>query len=511
SLRPIIAICGTTGVGKSKLAVELALALSQRSDNARHKYRGARIINADAMQVYSGMDIITNKITMEEMRGVDHLLMSFKRPGEQYIITEWVKDATRIIDETHRMGQVPIVVGGTSYWIQHLLFPNRLVSLDSTSPESADGSSLSEGLAKSLSSLPPELFNLFHALPTQSPSAADQPELASAMHQLLSLLDPQIAQRLHWRDTRKTLRQLTIVKEAGRLSSEILAEQSQAAPSARYRTLLFWLYAKPDILKPRLDSRIDQMVEQGLLDEIRTLGTQLSADTVHPDAKEESNEEIEPERYTIETDYTLGIYQSIGFKEFHDYLSAPAHNDATFQEALQNMKTATRRYAMRQIMWIRNKLLPAARTANALSRAEEDYDVVPTYVLDATELGTYWDANILKPAQDITDAFLNSEELRDPMLLSNTARDLLTEKKPKDIVPRRKVMCPVCTRDEERPVMIEEGAQWKGHVRTRPHRKRAVKLHMQQLKDSQGNDDQPNDEETSESEDGLYETSTLYT
>ncbi|TFY59879.1 hypothetical protein EVJ58_g5501 [Rhodofomes roseus] len=440
SLRPIIAICGTTGVGKSKLAVELALALSQRSDNARHKYRGARIINADAMQVYSGMDIITNKITMEEMRGVDHLLMSFKRPGEQYIITEWVKDATRI-----------------------------------------------------------------------SPSAADQPELASAMHQLLSLLDPQIAQRLHWRDTRKTLRQLTIVKEAGRLSSEILAEQSQAAPSARYRTLLFWLYAKPDILKPRLDSRIDQMVEQGLLDEIRTLRTQLSADTVHPDAKEESNEEIEPERYTIETDYTLGIYQSIGFKEFHDYLSAPAHNDATFQEALQNMKTATRRYAMRQIMWIRNKLLPAARTANALSRAEEDYDVVPTYVLDATELGTYWDANILKPAQDITDAFLNSDELRDPMLLSDTARDLLTEKKPKDIVPRRKVMCPVCTRDEERPVMIEEGAQWKGHVRTRPHRKRAVKLHMQQLKDSQGNDDQPNDEETSESEDGLYETSTLYT
>lgn len=96
-LLPLVTICGTTGVGKSKLAVELALALAQKSASAGYRYRGARIINADAMQVYSGMDIITNKISTEEMQGVDHLLMSFKRPGEQYFVTEWVKDANRIV------------------------------------------------------------------------------------------------------------------------------------------------------------------------------------------------------------------------------------------------------------------------------------------------------------------------------------------------------------------------------------------------------------------------------
>ena len=98
SLWPLITICGTTGVGKSKLAVELALALAQKSASTRHGYRGARIINADAMQVYSGMDIITNKISTTEMQGVDHLLMSFKRPGEQYFVTEWVNDANRIVN-----------------------------------------------------------------------------------------------------------------------------------------------------------------------------------------------------------------------------------------------------------------------------------------------------------------------------------------------------------------------------------------------------------------------------
>jgi tRNA dimethylallyltransferase len=76
SLRSVIAICGTTGVGKSKLAVELALRIAE----------GAVVINADSMQVYDGLDVLTNKIPKEEMKGVPHLLMGFKKPGEQYIV-----------------------------------------------------------------------------------------------------------------------------------------------------------------------------------------------------------------------------------------------------------------------------------------------------------------------------------------------------------------------------------------------------------------------------------------
>lgn len=95
SLCPIITICGTTGVGKSKLAIELALQLLRTSPN--HRWKGARIINADSMQVYSGMDIVTNKVPEAEMQGIDHLLMGFKNPGEQYFVGQWVRDAIEVV------------------------------------------------------------------------------------------------------------------------------------------------------------------------------------------------------------------------------------------------------------------------------------------------------------------------------------------------------------------------------------------------------------------------------
>lgn len=94
SPRPLIAICGTTGVGKSKLAIELALALAKERYGG---YQGARIINADAMQVYAGIDILTNKVPAEEQCGVEHLLMGFRHPGEQYVVGQWVKDAMRAV------------------------------------------------------------------------------------------------------------------------------------------------------------------------------------------------------------------------------------------------------------------------------------------------------------------------------------------------------------------------------------------------------------------------------
>jgi hypothetical protein len=95
-LRPLITICGTTGVGKSKLAIELALKLAQGTHS--HGWKGARIINADSMQVYTGMDVITNKVPVAERMGVEHLLMDFKQPGEQYVVGEWVQDAIQAVN-----------------------------------------------------------------------------------------------------------------------------------------------------------------------------------------------------------------------------------------------------------------------------------------------------------------------------------------------------------------------------------------------------------------------------
>lgn len=106
-LKPLITICGTTGVGKSKLAIELALQLAKKQFGDQG-WRGARVINADSMQVYKGLDVITNKVSQSEMEGVDHLLMGFKDPGEQYVVGEWVEDSLKLVSQAQI---VPVLQG----------------------------------------------------------------------------------------------------------------------------------------------------------------------------------------------------------------------------------------------------------------------------------------------------------------------------------------------------------------------------------------------------------------
>ncbi|KAI0825941.1 tRNA isopentenyltransferase [Irpex lacteus] len=489
SLRPLIAICGTTGVGKSKLAIELALALNQHQSRSGQSsfggYTGARIINADAMQVYSGMDIITNKVPYEEQCGVEHLLMGFKKPGEQYVVGQWVKDAMHLINETHRRNQIPIVVGGTSYWIQHLVFPGRLGVFDETTSEvpvvPPISTELSERLTLALSDLPSDLRVLYDDLPDQPPIAATDPDAASTLHRLLILLDPVVAQRWHWKDTRKVLRSLKIIKESGRLCSEIIQEQSATDPPPRYHTLFFWLYAKPEKLDPRLDARVDVMLEQGLLHEVDELIREATA------AKEvdESGANGSSESYVgAPTDYTLGIYQSIGYREFSSYL-LERHNisqvegDKLLSAAVDRMKLSTRQYARKQVKWIRNKLLPAVRTANA-SNGEGSSPVVPTYLLDASEIGEKWSSEVQGPARRITEAFLQGSDLPAPSTLSSTAKEMLDiAEKPTNpgavLEARRRIVCQTCTIDETKPVMIEQGKEWDAHARTKRHRTAAAR------------------------------------
>lgn len=95
ALRPIVTICGTTGVGKSKLAIELAVHLDSLSNKS--DWRRAKVINADSMQVYKGLDVITNKVPEPERMGIPHLLMGFKQPGEQYVVGEWIQDTLKLV------------------------------------------------------------------------------------------------------------------------------------------------------------------------------------------------------------------------------------------------------------------------------------------------------------------------------------------------------------------------------------------------------------------------------
>ncbi|KAF9001991.1 tRNA isopentenyltransferase [Cyathus striatus] len=459
SLKPLIAICGTTGVGKSNLAIQLVLHLTSTSYNGR--WKGAKVINADSMQVYEGLDIITNKVPANEREGVEHLLMGFKKPGEQYVVGEWVHDALQLIENIHKENKIPIVVGGTSYWIQHLIFPHRLMSSGQglVDPPSVTRK-WSKQLAESIHCLPIELRTRFEVLPEEPPSAKTDPDGAFHLHTLLASLDPPMAQRWHWRDTRKVLRSLQIIKESRRPASEIIAEQGSRSECdvPRFRALCFWLYADPSTLGPRLNTRVDNMIQQGLLDEIRKL--RKLAETL-PKSDIEAGV------------YTLGIFQSIGYKEFSDYLSNTSIDDALFETAVEHMKLSTRQYAKRQVSWIRNKLLPAIHAAN------DNEPVVPMYLLDVTDLNR-WHSNALDPATRLTEDFLCGFPLPEPSSLSETARSLLDVKK-KDINPmailnaRRKLVCSACTIDKNRPVMIEEGNEWIIHEKTRSHRRFSAK------------------------------------
>ncbi|KAI6036793.1 IPP transferase-domain-containing protein [Pisolithus microcarpus] len=362
-LQPLVVVCGATGVGKSKLGVELALRLVNKGHN---KWRGARIINADSMQVYTGMNVTTNKISPAERMGIDHLLMDFKKPEEQYPVGQWVHDAMQAINETHNRNEIPIVIGGTSYWIQHLLFPNRLAS---------DG--------------PPSL-------------SGNSDRFRSASR---------------------------TIKEQGRTPSEIINEQASTPLFPRYRTLCFCLHAEQSVLDRRLDERVDDMIKNGLLQEIRELYeyARTSADlgAGRRDEHDRNN-------------FTVGVFQSIGYKEFYEFISDPDVSEGKFADAVEQTKHSTRKYAKRQVEWLQNELLPAIRSVTAQCRGKSS--VAALYLLDTTVLGESRVSNVLQPAKMIMNAFLNEEELPDPTTLSPLARAILTDV---NKALRRKVVCPL--------------------------------------------------------------------
>lgn len=447
-MKPLISIVGTTGVGKSRLAIELALAMSKPQ---KHPWKSAKIINSDAMQAYIGADVLTNKVPLVERHEIDHLLMDFKHPGEQYVVGQWVNDATQKIAELHEQSVLPIVVGGTAYWIQHLIFGNRLassVNLSTLPGEKHTACSVSPELAQKIHSLPPELLELFLNLPKSL-----QLEQAPAYHALLSSLDPTTAARWHWRDTRKVIRSLELIKEYGCLTSEIMAKQALSHAQPRYYTLVFWLYADPDVLKSRLDARVDEMMKQGLLKDVITLRNILQENPIS----------------VVPNGELPGIYQSIGFKEFDNYLSHDSPTEKEYKESVERTKISTRQYAKKQVHWIRNKLLPA------IGQLDSGEPKVFMYLLDATDL-TAWQKEVFNVADELIHRFLENSDLPDPRGVSETANTMLTIS-PRDEDPtaflngRRMVTCDVCTTNHTMPTMMTEGLEWQAHLRSRKHRR----------------------------------------
>ncbi|KAG7828354.1 hypothetical protein KL920_003491 [Ogataea angusta] len=275
----VISIIGTTGVGKSQFAVELARAVD------------GEIVNADSMQMYRGLDQITNKHPVAERKGVPHHVMDHTPWDTEYYIHRFKQEAMAAIADIHSRGKTAILVGGTHYYLQSLLFLNK--TLDTATAEQ-----LTDAERAVLDGQPDEVFRT------------------------LQQKDPVVAQKFHPNDHRRVRRALEIYFATKQRTSDLYRSQQQQAVSAlRYQMLFFWLYARQDVLDERLDSRVDKMLQQGALAEIREMHAFRSR--------------TEP---TMELH--RGVWQVIGYKEFLPYLEEGPERLAG---CIEDMKRNTRR------------------------------------------------------------------------------------------------------------------------------------------------------------------------
>ncbi|MCG3090021.1 tRNA (adenosine(37)-N6)-dimethylallyltransferase MiaA [Sporosarcina cyprini] len=279
--KTVIAIVGPTASGKTALSVELASLLD------------GEIINGDSMQVYQGLDIGTAKITEDEMGGIPHHLFDTKKPSEDYSVADYQNDVRSCIEEISSRGKQPIIVGGTGLYIQAVLFDFRFT-------EQAGDPAVRNKLEQ---------------------EAAEQG--SQSLYDRLKQLDPESAEKIHPNNTRRVIRALEIIEVTGK--SKVDHEQGKG-DKALYPHLLIGLDLPRELLYERIDRRVDAMVEQGLVDEVRALWEQGIRDTQ--------------------------AVQAIGYKELYLYLDG----FLSLEEAVELVKKNTRNYAKRQLTYLRNKL-----------------------------------------------------------------------------------------------------------------------------------------------------------
>lgn len=398
-----------------QLAVEIAT-----------RFRG-EVINADAMQLYRGLPIITNKITAAEQRGIPHhLLDRIPLHDVPWDVTEFKRHALDKIREIRSRGNLPILVGGTHYYVEPLLFTDAI--LDEVVQDDSKSFPILE--------------------------ASTEEMLAE-----LRRVDPEMAEKWHPNDRRKIQRSLEIYLHSGKTASALYAEQQErkdaaAAEDAKnspWQNLLLWVYSEREVLCDRLDKRVDKMFTNGLAEEVDELH-KFKAETA--------------KNGTV-VDMTKGIWQSIGYKQLEPYTAAVA-SGADEQEietlkasGLEDMKTATRRYANYQNKWIRSKQVP-----RLAQRGSEAVDSL--YVLDSTDVARYQET-VVAPAAQLVSQFLKGEDRQDPRELSDLAREVLTiVAEPKTKPTPRQRTCELC----QMTLVTEEA--WNRHIKSASHR-RAMK------------------------------------
>ena len=281
-MQKLIVLTGPTAVGKSKLSIELA------------KRIGGEIISADSMQVYKYMNIGTDKISKEKMDGVPHHLIDFLEPSEEFNVFTFQKLCKETIDDITSRGKVPIIVGGTGFYIQAVLY-----DIDFTETDEDD-------------SLRRELEN------------RAQTEGVHVLHEELKKVDPESAEIIHENNSKRVIRALEYYLKTGKKISEHNKEQHERTSPYDFR--YFVLTDDRKTLYSRIDKRVDQMMEEGLLEETKGLlnmGIPLSSTAS----------------------------KSLGYREIFDYLDG----EYDLERAVYLIKQNTRHFAKRQLTWFRRE------------------------------------------------------------------------------------------------------------------------------------------------------------
>ncbi len=279
---PLLILTGPTAVGKTTLSIKLAKAVN------------GEIISADSMQVYRRMDIGTAKIKKEEMCGVPHHLIDICEPTEDYNVVRFATEAKRLIREICERGHIPILVGGTGFYIQAVLY-----DIDFT--ETEEDTTYREELATFAEKYGTE-----------------------ALHAELAKVDPASAEAIHANNVKRVIRALEFYRQTGGKISE--HNEEQRGKESAYKSAYFVLTQDRTVLYDRIEKRIDIMLSEGLLDEVKALLA----------------EGCTPEMVSM---------QGLGYKEIVPYLNG----ECTLDEAIYILKRDTRHFAKRQLTWFKRE------------------------------------------------------------------------------------------------------------------------------------------------------------
>lgn len=281
--QPLVIITGPTGVGKTDISIDIA------------KKINGEIISADSIQIYKYMDIGSAKITKEEMDGIKHYLVDELNPDEEFNVYMFKTMSKRAMEEIYAKGKIPIIVGGTGFYIQSILY-----DIEFSDEEEKDDS-----IRKKYEQLAKEKGNLY-------------------VHKLLEEVDKESADSIHENNLKRVIRALEYYEvNHEKISVHNVREASKESP---YNFVYFVLNRQRDVLYERIDKRVDIMIGQGLVNEVK----HLLALGYSPD---------------------LVSMQGLGYKEIVAYLNG----EYTLDEAVEIIKRDTRHFAKRQLTWFRRE------------------------------------------------------------------------------------------------------------------------------------------------------------